>query len=104
MEKILENFKVGEICCSQKVDHAFNSTKFQNSETYNLKMFFCLFQTPWEGGLYKVRMLFKDDYPSSPPKCKFFCFNKKVVGLMAQLMKLCQQHLSCLGRCFCLSS
>ena len=28
------------------------------------------FQTPWEGGLYKVRMLFKDDYPSSPPKCE----------------------------------
>lgn len=30
------------------------------------------FQTPWEGGLYKIRMLFKDDYPSSPPKCKSF--------------------------------
>ena len=30
-----------------------------------------LFQTPWEGGLYKLRMLFKDDYPSSPPKCKY---------------------------------
>uniref|UniRef100_A0AAR2JK93 UBC core domain-containing protein n=1 Tax=Pygocentrus nattereri TaxID=42514 RepID=A0AAR2JK93_PYGNA len=26
--------------------------------------------TLWEGGLYKLRMLFKDDYPSSPPKCK----------------------------------
>ena len=25
----------------------------------------------WKGGLYKLRMLFKDDYPSSPPKCKF---------------------------------
>uniref|UniRef100_A0AAA9WW15 SUMO-conjugating enzyme UBC9 n=1 Tax=Mus musculus TaxID=10090 RepID=A0AAA9WW15_MOUSE len=25
--------------------------------------------TPWEGGLFKLRMLFKDDYPSSPPKC-----------------------------------
>uniref|UniRef100_A0A8C8JNG6 UBC core domain-containing protein n=1 Tax=Oncorhynchus tshawytscha TaxID=74940 RepID=A0A8C8JNG6_ONCTS len=23
--------------------------------------------TPWEGGLFKLRMLFKDDYPSSPP-------------------------------------
>jgi len=30
-----------------------------------------LFQTPWEGGQYKLRMIFKDDYPSSPPKCKF---------------------------------
>lgn len=27
--------------------------------------------TPWEFGVYKLRMLFKDDYPSSPPKCKF---------------------------------
>ena len=27
--------------------------------------------TLWEGGLYSVRMLFKEDYPSSPPKCKF---------------------------------
>jgi len=27
--------------------------------------------TPWERGLYKLRMTFKDDYPSSPPKCKF---------------------------------
>ena len=22
--------------------------------------------TLWEGGLYKIRMIFKDDYPSSP--------------------------------------
>lgn len=28
-------------------------------------------QTPWEGGLYKLKMYFKDDYPTSPPKCKF---------------------------------
>ncbi|XP_048407969.1 SUMO-conjugating enzyme UBC9-B-like isoform X1 [Stegostoma tigrinum] len=27
--------------------------------------------TTWEGGLFKLRVLFKDDYPSSPPKCKF---------------------------------
>uniref|UniRef100_A0A8C6N548 UBC core domain-containing protein n=1 Tax=Mus spicilegus TaxID=10103 RepID=A0A8C6N548_MUSSI len=24
--------------------------------------------TPWEGGLFKLSRLFKDDYPSSPPK------------------------------------
>lgn len=38
-------------------------------------MYICIehvvLQTPWEGGLYKLRMIFKDDYPSSPPKCKF---------------------------------
>ena len=28
-------------------------------------------KTPWDGGLYKLRMIFKEDYPSSPPKCKF---------------------------------
>lgn len=42
---------------------------------YLLKQFFVLYsfihQTLWEGGLYKLRMLFKDDYPSSPPKCKY---------------------------------
>ncbi|KAF7285359.1 ubiquitin conjugating enzyme lesswright [Rhynchophorus ferrugineus] len=27
--------------------------------------------TPWEEGHYKLRMLFKEDYPTSPPKCKF---------------------------------
>ncbi|XP_011674341.1 SUMO-conjugating enzyme UBC9 [Strongylocentrotus purpuratus] len=27
--------------------------------------------TPWEEGLYRLRMIFKDDYPTSPPKCKF---------------------------------
>jgi ubiquitin-conjugating enzyme E2 I len=25
--------------------------------------------TDWEGGLYKVRMEFTDEYPSRPPKC-----------------------------------
>ena len=28
-------------------------------------------QTAWEGGYYKLKMIFKDDYPTSPPKCKF---------------------------------
>lgn len=27
--------------------------------------------TPWENGQYKLRMIFKEDYPSTPPKCKF---------------------------------
>ncbi|XP_022084832.1 SUMO-conjugating enzyme UBC9-B-like [Acanthaster planci] len=27
--------------------------------------------TAWEKGSYFLRMIFKDDYPSSPPKCKF---------------------------------
>jgi len=27
--------------------------------------------TPWEGGLYKGKIVFKDDFPSTPPKVKF---------------------------------
>ena len=27
--------------------------------------------TPWEGGLYKGHMIFKEDFPSTPPKVKF---------------------------------
>ena len=27
--------------------------------------------TPWEGGLYKIEMVFTEDYPSKPPQCKF---------------------------------
>ncbi|XP_065065752.1 SUMO-conjugating enzyme UBC9-B-like [Rhopilema esculentum] len=27
--------------------------------------------TPWEGATYKLKITFKDDYPSTPPKCKF---------------------------------
>ena len=26
-------------------------------------------KTDWEGGLFKVRMTFTDEYPSQPPKC-----------------------------------
>ena len=28
-------------------------------------------QTIWEGGMFKMEMLFTDEYPSKPPKCKF---------------------------------
>ncbi|XP_041762364.1 SUMO-conjugating enzyme UBC9-like [Anopheles merus] len=27
--------------------------------------------TLWEGGLYKLRMLFLEDYPATPPDCQF---------------------------------
>ncbi|KAL3896913.1 MAG: hypothetical protein SGCHY_003768 [Lobulomycetales sp.] len=27
--------------------------------------------TPWEGGLYKLSLVFPVDYPAKPPKCKF---------------------------------
>lgn len=28
-------------------------------------------QTDWEGGFYPLTLLFSEDYPSKPPKCKF---------------------------------
>ncbi|GAB1517903.1 ubiquitin-conjugating enzyme [Rhizoctonia solani] len=27
--------------------------------------------TNWEGGLFKLTMIFPEDYPAKPPKCKF---------------------------------
>ncbi|KAL9937413.1 hypothetical protein V8E36_003822 [Tilletia maclaganii] len=27
--------------------------------------------TPWEGGLYKLKLVFPEEYPSKPPKVKF---------------------------------
>ncbi|CAK5050225.1 unnamed protein product [Meloidogyne enterolobii] len=27
--------------------------------------------TIWEGGLYKLQMNFEDDFPFTPPKCRF---------------------------------
>ncbi|CED84191.1 ubiquitin-conjugating enzyme 9 [Phaffia rhodozyma] len=27
--------------------------------------------TNWEGGIFKLQMIFPEDYPSKPPKCKF---------------------------------
>lgn len=38
---------------------------------YLLQAILHFFKTNWDGGLFKLRMLFKEDYPSSPPKCKF---------------------------------
>ncbi|XP_031631880.1 SUMO-conjugating enzyme UBC9-B-like [Contarinia nasturtii] len=43
--------------------------------TLNLMVWNCAIPgkrgTPWENGSYKLQMVFKDDYPISPPKCKF---------------------------------
>jgi ubiquitin-conjugating enzyme E2 I len=29
-------------------------------------------KTLWEGGLFKLEVLFPDEYPTKPPKCMFF--------------------------------
>lgn len=45
------------------MDRADKSISFQ--------IYFSILQTPWAGGSYKLRLMFKDDYPMSPPKCQF---------------------------------
>ncbi|MFH4984493.1 hypothetical protein AB6A40_011202 [Gnathostoma spinigerum] len=59
-------------------DHPFGfiARPVKNSDgTMNLFQWECAIPgskgTIWEGGLYKLRMIFKDDFPSTPPKCKF---------------------------------
>uniref|UniRef100_A0A183CIM5 SUMO-conjugating enzyme UBC9 n=1 Tax=Globodera pallida TaxID=36090 RepID=A0A183CIM5_GLOPA len=59
-------------------DHPFGfiarPTKSEDG-TLNLYNWECAIPGPkstiWEGGLYKLRMIFKDDFPSTPPKCRF---------------------------------
>lgn len=51
--------------------HISIQTPYNISKDIQFTHYIWWFQTPWEGGLYKLRMIFKDDYPSSPPKCKF---------------------------------
>ena len=29
--------------------------------------------TPWEGGIYSLRIIFDGDYPNKPPKIRFTC-------------------------------
>jgi ubiquitin-conjugating enzyme E2 I len=63
---------------SWRKDHPFGfiAKPAKNEDgTLNLFQWECAIpgkkDTIWEGGLYKLRMLFKDDYPSTPPKCRF---------------------------------
>jgi len=63
---------------SWRKDHPFGfvARPMQNADaTLDLMNWECKIPgkkgTLWEGGLYSLRMYFKDDYPSSPPKCKF---------------------------------
>lgn len=55
--------------------HFFVGNVYEHAMTlnYGADLMVVFSQTPWEGGLFKLRMLFKDDYPSSPPKCELLC-------------------------------
>ncbi|KAH9408050.1 PREDICTED: SUMO-conjugating enzyme UBC9-like [Rhagoletis zephyria] len=59
-------------------DHPFGFTArpVRNPDsTYNLTEWECAIPGKkgglWEGGIYKLKMFFKEDYPSAPPKCRF---------------------------------
>ncbi|XP_068151188.1 SUMO-conjugating enzyme UBC9-like [Drosophila tropicalis] len=63
---------------SWRKNHPFGFTanpKKNSNGTLNLMIWQCTIpgakDTFWEGGVYKMRMIFKDDYPLSPPKCVF---------------------------------
>ncbi|KAG4067839.1 hypothetical protein HA402_010525 [Bradysia odoriphaga] len=75
---ILVVARLGEERKTWRKDHpyGFVARPVKNLDgTLNLMSWECAIPgkkgTPWEGGLYKLRMIFKDDYPTSPPKCKF---------------------------------
>uniref|UniRef100_A0A914XDF0 SUMO-conjugating enzyme UBC9 n=1 Tax=Plectus sambesii TaxID=2011161 RepID=A0A914XDF0_9BILA len=56
--------------------YGFIARPSKNSNgTLNLFRWICAIPgckgTPWEGGLYKMIMLFDEDYPLMPPRCKF---------------------------------
>lgn len=44
-------------------------------QTLNLMIWECVIPgrrgTIWEGGRFKLQMVFKEDYPNSPPRCRF---------------------------------
>ena len=56
--------------------HGFfaRATKNSDGSTYMMK-WVCGIPgkagTPWEGGCYKISMVFTDEYPAKPPQCKF---------------------------------
>ncbi|XP_025106372.1 SUMO-conjugating enzyme UBC9-B-like isoform X2 [Pomacea canaliculata] len=56
--------------------HGFVAKPRKNSDgTLNLFFWECMIpgkkETIWEGALLKLNMIFNEDYPSTPPKCKF---------------------------------
>lgn len=72
-------FTVREILTSAYQSVIFfvgNVYEYAMTLNYGADLMVVFSQTPWEGGLFKLRMLFKDDYPSSPPKCELLCLTR----------------------------
>lgn len=77
----MSNIALGRLSEERKAwrkDHPFGfvAKPVKNADgTLNLTNWECSIPgkkgTIWEGGMYFLRMIFKDDYPSTPPKCKF---------------------------------
>ena len=56
--------------------HGFVARPTKNADgSLNIMTWECAipgkYGTSWNGGFYKLKMYFKEDYPCSPPKCKF---------------------------------
>ncbi|EDW76391.1 uncharacterized protein Dwil_GK15431 [Drosophila willistoni] len=63
---------------SWRMHHPFGFTAQPSKNldgTLNLMIWQCTIPGPkgtfWEGGVYRMRMIFNDYYPESPPKCIF---------------------------------
>eukprot|EP00042_Codosiga_hollandica_P021944 m.78725 g.78725 ORF g.78725 m.78725 type:complete len:160 (+) comp50596_c0_seq1:38-517(+) len=77
----MSGFALGRLNEERKIwrrDHPFGFiAKPMTAEdgTLNFMIWECAIpgkkDTLWEPGLYKLKMLFSEDYPSAPPKCKF---------------------------------
>lgn len=77
----MSNIALGRLSEERKAwrkDHPFGfvAKPVKNADgTLNLTNWECSIpgkrETLWAGGSYFLRMIFKDDYPSTPPKCKF---------------------------------
>eukprot|EP00056_Hartaetosiga_gracilis_P001603 m.46035 g.46035 ORF g.46035 m.46035 type:complete len:159 (+) comp10705_c1_seq1:85-561(+) len=59
-------------------DHPYGfvaKPEMNDDGTRNLLLWRCTIPgkegTPWEGGFYKLKMIFSEDYPLQPPKCQF---------------------------------
>ncbi|XGW33478.1 hypothetical protein V3C99_017696 [Haemonchus contortus] len=71
-------FRLAEERKAWRKDHPFGFVAKPAKEsdgTLNLFKWICAVPgkkgTIWEGGLYKIHIYFDDDYPSTPPVCKF---------------------------------
>uniref|UniRef100_A0AC34GXM3 Uncharacterized protein n=1 Tax=Panagrolaimus sp. ES5 TaxID=591445 RepID=A0AC34GXM3_9BILA len=81
LEKVLYQIALDRLLEERKAwrkDHPFGfiaKPQYNTDGTPNLFTWDCAIpgekNTVWEGGLYKLKMMFQHGYPSTPPECRF---------------------------------